>query len=243
MISAIKTFFPELVDSIKRLGVSTRLVLLLFVLVVPFITLYIEWSDVLRLFNTKILITPFQILLGIVIIILTLVVITILIKRTSNERHIYSFCEKWLEYLPFMFRFIDKIQMNEEYDKKSSWDFIGENGEEFKKFHAYKMSLRELLFKADEKALIVAENHHWKKLQKSSELFRNYSYQTPFSFILDQTQPYLLAITYKNEINPALHISEEYIEHLSYEYSSISKLWKKRIKKLENIQKQIEENA
>ena len=142
-----------------------------------------------------------------------------------------------------MFRFIEKIQMNEEFDKKSAWDFIGENGAEFKKFHTYKMSLREKLFKADENTLIVTENHHWKKLQQSSELFRNYSYLTPFSFILDQTQPYLLAITYKNEINPALHISEEYIEHLSYAYSSVSKLWKKRIKRLEKIQVKFEENA
>jgi len=58
---------------------------------------------------------------------------------------------------------------------------------------------------------------------------------SPFSFLLDQTQPWLIAIAYEKEGSAALHISEEFVERLAFVHPSVERLWKSRKRRLDAL--------
>ena len=94
-----------------------------------------------------------------------------------------------------------------------------------------------------EDELYVADNQHWEKLRKESKVFEAQSYLTPFSFILDQTQPWLIAVVHQNEAWAALHISDEFIERVAFKHPKVERLWKDRQKRIDQVAKDIEQNT
>ena len=243
MLSPAKTFFPEIFEALKNWPKWVRFTLFILVIGAPLLISKFSSTELLKLGNTPLVITPFNIALVFILMVLLVWLFTHMSKKAKHKRLIYQFCEAWLEYLPFMFLLVTKIQVHDMSKDGDIFDFIKENREDIKSFHDWRAKLRELLFKVGECELAISDNQHWEKLKKESKIFEAQSYLTPFSFILDQTQPWLIAVVHQDEAWAALHISDEFIERVAFKHSNIERLWKQRIKKSNEIAKEVEENA
>lgn len=243
MISSAKTFFPEIFEAIKGWPLWVRVLLFLFVIAAPIIGSVFNFSEIHWFFTTPISVTPLSVAITIAVVASLLWLLSAVSHKSMHQRLIYQFCESWLEYLPFMFLLVTKIQGHEMRQDGQIFEFLDENKEDLKKFHEWRATLRELLFKVGEEELYIADNQHWEKLKKESKIFEAQSYLTPFSFILDQTQPWLVAVVHQNEAWAALHISDEFIERVAFKHPKVERLWKKRQKRLEQVAKNIEQNA
>ena len=250
MLSSAKSFFPELFESLKGWPLWFRAVLFILAVAVPLIFSIFSFNEVQKLLNTPFSVTPLVIAIAIVVVVSCLWLFSTISRKSKHRRQIYQFCESWLDYLPFMLRLISKIEVHKMREEKLDvFDFLDGKGgidgsmEDIYAFHEWKAKLRELLFKVGEAELSVTGNQHWEKLKKESKIFEAQSYLTPFSFILDQTQPWLLADKYKKEAWAALYISEEFIEMVAFKYPKVERLWKKRQKWLEQVAKDFEQKA
>jgi len=243
MISSAKTFFPEIFEAIKGWPLWFRTVLFLFVIAAPLIGSIFKFGEIHRFITTSFSVTPLSIAISIAFAVSLLWLLSAVNHKSKRQRLIYQFCESWLEYLPFMFILVTKIQGHEMRQDGQIFEFKDANKEDLKKFHEWRSKLRELLFKVGEEELYIADNQHWEKLKKESKIFEAQPYLTPFSFILDQTQPWLIALVHQNEAWAALHISDEFIERIAFKHPKVERLWKKRQKDLEQVAKNIEQNA
>lgn len=243
MLSPAKTFFPEAFEALKSWPIWGRLILFVLVVSIPIVLSAYGIDEIRNLINSPISVTPFNIAIIVAAILLIFWLILIVGKRAKKQRLIYQFCEAWLEYLPFMFLLVSKIQGLELRQDGDLLEFMDENKADLKKFHEWRVKLRELLFKVGESELNIEKNQHWEKLKKESKVFAVQSYLTPFSFILDQTQPWLIAVVHQNEAWAALHISDEFIERVAFKYPRVERLWKRRQKRLEKVAEVMEQNA
>ena len=235
MLSSAKTFFPDTFESLKKWPVWLRAVLFMFVVSTSLILAKYSSSELLAFINTPLIVTPLYIAIIVILLASFVWFVSSVSKRTKHRRLIYQFCDAWLEYLPFMFRLVTKIQSHEMKNDGQIFEFLDGNKEALKSFHEWRAKLRELLFKVDESELLIADNQHWEKLKKESKVFKVQSYSTPFSFILDQTQPWLVAVTHQKEAWAALHISDEFIERLAFKHPKVERLWKRRQKRLDCV--------
>lgn len=233
MLSSAKTFFPDLFKAIKRWPIWLRIVLFLIVVSIPVVLSGEYVATLLNFLITPLQLTPIIISGSLIIVAFAAWLLSQINKQAKQQRLIYQFCDAWLEYLPFIFLLVTKIHGHELQKQKDIFKFMDENKEDLKKFHIWRAKLRELLFKVGEKNLYIADNLHWEKLKKESTVLETQSYLTPFSFILDQTQPWLIAVAHQNEAWTALHISDEFIERAAFKYPRVEKLWKRRRQYLE----------
>lgn len=243
MLNPAKTFFPEAFEALKGWPIWVRLVLFVLAVSIPSVLSAFGIDEIMNFMNSPITVTPFSIAIVVATILLIFWLTLIAGKGARHQRLIYQFCDAWLEYLPFMFLLVTKIQGHELSKEKDIFEFLDENKDDLKRFHEWRAKLRELLFKVGESELNIENNQHWEKLKKESKVFEVQSYLTPFSFILDQTQPWLIAVVHQDEAWAALHISDEFIERVAFKYPKIERLWKRRQKRLEKVAEVIEQNA
>ena len=134
-----------------------------------------------------------------------------------------------------MVMLVTRIQANELRRDEDMFDFIDANQSELRKFHEWRDHLRELLFKTGEKELCIGTNQQWERLKEGASHPSFKAYMSPFSFLLDQTQPWLIAIAYEKEGSAALHISEEFVERLAFVHPRVERLWKSRKRRLDAL--------
>ena len=243
MLSSAKTFFPDTFEALRKWPVWLRTVLFMLAVTIPLIIANFSSAELIAFINTPLIVTPLNIAATIVLLVSLAWLASFASKKSKHRRLIYQFCEAWLEYLPFMFLLVTKIQSHEMKGDGQIFEFFDNNKETIKAFHEWRAKLRELLFKVGESELSVADNQHWEKLKKKSKVFKVQSYSTPFSFILDQTQPWLVAVIHQEEAWAALHISDEFIERVAFKYPNVERLWKRRQTKLDRIASDFEQNA
>jgi hypothetical protein len=243
MLSPAKTFFPEAFEALKGWPIWVRVVLFILVVSFPVVFSIYGVNEIRNFMNSPIVVMPISIATVVTAFLLIIWLTSIAGKSARHQRLVYQFCEAWLEYLPFMFLLVTKIQSHELSKDGQIFEFLDENKEDLKKFHEWRARLRELLFKVGESELNIEENQHWEKLKKESKVFEVQSYLTPFSFILDQTQPWLIAVVHQDEAWAALHISDEFIERVAFKHPKVERLWKRRQKRLEKVLEEMEQNA
>jgi hypothetical protein len=233
MLSSAKTFFPEIFESLKGCPLWFRALLFILVIAVPLIASIFSFNEFRSLIITPFSVTPLAVAIVLAISGVCFLVFSVVTHKSKHQRQIYQFCELWLEYLPFIYLLTTKIDCHMIEEGGRTFEFIADQKDDFKKFHEWRAKLRELLFKVGEAELYVEDNQHWEKLKKENKLFKGQSYLSPFSFILDQTQPFLLANTHESAAWVSLHISEEILETVAFKHPKLKRLWKKRQKKLE----------
>lgn len=243
MLGSAKVFFPEIFDALKKWPVWLRAGLFLLVVAIAFVFVNNSSATLVTLLNTPFTVTT----LGIATVVVSLSSLVWLLSwvgtKSRRRRLVYQFCDAWLEYLPFMFLLVTKIQAHEMKKDGDVFKFLNENREAIRSFHEWRAKLRELLFKVGESELAVADNQHWEKLKKESKILQAQPYLTPFSFILDQTQPWLIAVIHQESAWAALHISDEFIERVAFRYPNVERLWKRRQRKFKKIAEERDEDA
>jgi hypothetical protein len=105
------------------------------------------------------------------------------------------------------------------------FDNIKEEKDSFVKYHALRSEIRELLFLIEEQSLVVAKIPSWNKLFDEIEIMQINQYKTPFSFLVDFSNPIYAVNNYDDALWASLHISSEYIEYLTYNYPFLKKYW------------------
>jgi hypothetical protein len=91
-----------------------------------------------------------------------------------------------------------------------------------KEWHQRREVLRELLYLASEENLIMKDVPDWQRLKRQEQYIEEGDYKTPFSFILDFGNPVAMINLHGGAVWSAWHISQEFIENLSWQYPSLN---------------------
>jgi hypothetical protein len=142
----------------------------------------------------------------------------------DNATHILNFVSEWLTFLDFFELFYLKTEAFLERPRGQREDL---HDTDFLQWHKYRGVLRELLFLAGEKHLIVQRIRSWDKLKAENDYISEWNYDTPFSFILDFVNPTAMINHHGSSIWHSCDISREFIEGLSWKYPSIKALLEK----------------
>ena len=224
MWNYIEKYFPEITNYIKSISVGRR-VLLAFLFVLVFFVLSYSIKNktfVFELFKIKIEIAPLIpliIFLAILLIISLLIVLYYLRKRS----HLSKFCTSWVQFSDFLFLFITKVDAYLLHEEKTKSGKFDELMPEIKKYHEYRKNLRELLHQVKEKNLIVSKIANWDEMKRKHPIFEERQYETPFSFLLDFKNPIAFLNLHGKEAWEAMHVSNEFIEYLTYEHSYLKR--------------------
>ena len=179
-------------------------------------------SFVFKLFNIKNEIAPLIAL--IVFIALSLIIFLLIVLYYLRKRsNLSKFCTSWVKFSNFLFLFITKVDaylLHEEKTKNGKFD---ELLPEIKKYHEYRKNLRELLHQVKEKHLIVSKIPNWDEMKRKYQIFEDREYETPFSFLLDFQNPIAFVNLHGKEAWEAMHVSNEFIEYLTYEHNYIKR--------------------
>ncbi len=206
MLGPVQTLFPKAIEIARAAPVWVRVVLLLLVVALPVAVSFISPAQIEAFLQQRFSVTPLQIIAGMAVLAAVTLAGAAWTRRARKRRQVYDFCDAWLRYLPFMFMLVTRIQANGIWRDEDMFDFIEANRSELKKFHEWRDRLRELLFKTGETQLCIGTNQHWEKLKEETQHSSVKAYMSPFSFLLDQTQPWLIAVAYEKEGWAALHI-------------------------------------
>ncbi len=139
----------------------------------------------------------------------------------DKEVRIINFIKEWLVFISFFELFYIKI---EAYllDHKKKLDDLPRD--DILEWHKRRGMLRELLFITGETNLVVQNFMSWEQLKAEDPYLSEWDYETPFSFILDFINPIAMVNLHGSAVWKASFISEEYIEGLSWKFSSIKAL-------------------
>jgi hypothetical protein len=226
MISYIEKLFPEAVAFVKGLSLSKRLLIFLALVGIPLVltAAYNYREFILRFLHTRVELSIYSILLltfaPTLLVLLLLLYRKIMAKRSTLLR----FTEAWIEYFKFMELFINEIDAYLLRDNKNFMENFDRMLPSIQKYHEQRARLREMLFTIGEVNLAITKNHNWEELKTEYDIFKNRNYQTPFSFLLDFRNPISAINGNGKELWAALHISDEFIEYLSYKHRGIKKL-------------------
>ena len=88
--------------------------------------------------------------------------------------------------------------------------------------------VRELVFLIGEDNLIIKKIPDWEKLVKENECLSDDQYKSPFSFMTEFNNPVYAVNKFGKPLWDALHISEEFIEYLTYRHQFLKKYWIKK---------------
>jgi len=140
---------------------------------------------------------------------------------------IVKFVNCWDDFLTFYSEFYIMVQAELMDDSSCGVLNNKELMGEIKEWHKRKDQLKELLFKAVEEKLIIQVIPDWERLKLDNKYIKEGGYSTPFSYMLDFTNPVSMVNLHGDGLWIAMHISFEYCDYLSYKYPDVKKVWKK----------------
>ncbi|ASJ72111.1 HNH endonuclease [Granulosicoccus antarcticus] len=149
----------------------------------------------------------------------------------SNEENvdvaaIVAFVSGWKEFTNFYLEFYIRVQS----ELKDDSIFLHENDVfmgHVRKWHVLRDELKELLFNAVEKNLIVRAIPDWNRLKLEFKYIQEGGYDTPFSYMLDFVNPMAMVNLHGDPLWSAMHISFEYCDFLSYKHPDVKSVWKR----------------
>ncbi len=131
-----------------------------------------------------------------------------------------DFTKEWLVFEDFFLMFFNDIDIAL---REGSWR-SEKNLSKIDLWHRYRRILRELLYLCGEDNLILQKVPDWELLKRQEQYIEEGNYKTPFSFILNFVNPISMIHLQGNAVWAAWHITDEYIEILSWHYPKIKEI-------------------
>lgn len=145
-------------------------------------------------------------------------------RQSNDVSAIVTFVREWKEFLPFWTTLFNVIDMAKKHPDVSVLD-EEKLAPMLKEWHARRDKLKELIFLANEDALVVQKIPDWERLKASSRYISEGGYKTPFSFMLDFINPYAMIHHHGVDLWPASFISQEFLDYLSFKYKEVKGVW------------------
>ena len=225
MLKYLEKFFPEIINYIKSISIGLRLLLIIAIVVFFFATQYFFKNGIIGydLLQTKIEITILSILLFFLLILFLSLLFIIVIRNFKKRKMLIDFTREWVKYSTLLFIFINKIEVYLAHEQKTNMGKFDELTPEVKKYHSHRKKLRELLHAIREENLVVSRIPNWEEMKGKYKIIEERGYETPFSFLLDFQNPIAFVNLHGKEAWEAMHVSNEYIEHLFYEHNYLKR--------------------
>jgi hypothetical protein len=221
MLKYLDKFFPEISNYIKNISIGRRLLFLIAIMLLFFATQYFFKNGVIGydFLQKKIELTILSILLFFLLILSLSLFLSFVLRSLKKRKMLIDFYREWVEFSTFLFIFINKIDVYLAHEKKTKMGKFDEVTSEVKKYHSHRKKLRELLHVIKEENLVVSRIPNWEEMKGKYEIIEERGYETPFSFLLDFQNPIAFVNHHGKEAWEAMHVSNEFIEHLVYEHN------------------------
>jgi len=221
MLKYLDKFCPEISNYIKNISIGRRLLILIAIGSLCFAIPYFFKKGIIGydFLQKKIEITILSILLLFLLLLFLSLFCIFAFRNLKKRKMLIDFSREWVEYSTLLFIFINKIEAYLTHEKKTKMGKFDELTSDVKKYHSHRKNLRELLHVVKEGNLIVSRIPNWEEMKGKYAILEERDYETPFSFLLDFQNPIAFVNHHGKEAWEAMHVSNEFIEHLIHEHN------------------------
>jgi|GEM_PF-3600204 len=227
MFSYIEKFFPDLIERIRRLPPAVKILLVVLLATSPIVgSLGPAMLAVIGPLLTKqYSLSGSVMIIGSVILVMSAPVVQVIARMLRPRSTLVNFCREWIQFSDHFFLLYLRIEVYLLRDKSSAinskeWRDIEPMLPEYWRLRG---RLRKLLLLVDETRLMIQRVPAWEELRRKNPDLAENDFRTPFSFLLNVGNPIAAVNLDGQSVWAALHITQEYLEILSYKHRSVHK--------------------
>jgi hypothetical protein len=227
MFSYLEKFFPDLIERIRRLPATVKVVIAVVLALSPIVASRAPaiFAAISSLLDRQYSLSGSVVFIGALALLMVVPAAHYIAAIHRPRSTLVSFCREWTRFSSHFFLLYVRIEVYLLRDKSSGFDSREWREIEpmLPEYWRLRGRLRKLLFLVDEGSLMIQRVPAWEDLRRKNPVLPENEYRTPFSFLLNVGNPIAAVNLDGQTVWAALHIAAEYLELLSYKHRAVQR--------------------